>query len=127
MGAELALDLDLSVPVFGMVKDDRHRTRALVDKDGNEIAILARPDVFSFIGRIQEETHRFAIEFHRSLRGKESTKSIFDEIRGVGAKRRDALYKRFKSVQGIKSATIEELSEVVPKNVAEQIHLAISN
>jgi excinuclease ABC subunit C len=121
MGKALADSLDLSVPVFGMVKDDRHRTRALVDCEDNEIAISARPDIFSFIGRIQEETHRFAIEYHRLLRDKATSKSALDEIPGVGDARKDRLFKRFKSIAGIKSATIEELSEIVPKNVAEKI------
>ncbi|MDR3150030.1 MAG: hypothetical protein LBT88_08510, partial [Oscillospiraceae bacterium] len=107
--------------VYGMVKDDRHRTRALVDWQNNEIAISARPDVFSFIGKIQEETHRFAIEYHRLLRDKAVTQSVLDEIPGVGDARKDRLFKRFKSVAAMKDAPIEELSEIVPRNVAEKI------
>jgi len=112
--------------VYGMVKDDRHRTRALVDSEGNEVAISARPDVFSFIGRIQEETHRFAIEYHRQLRDQGIKKSALDGIPGVGDVRKDKLFKRFKNISAIKAASVEELSEVVPANVAAKIKEALN-
>jgi len=108
------------VPVFGMVKDDRHRTRALVTPDGDEIGIDAKPYVFSFVGTIQEETHRFAIEFNRSLRSKYG--SVLDEIPGIGEKRRNALIKAFKSIKAIENAEIEELARVVPKDTAQNIY-----
>jgi excinuclease ABC subunit C len=111
----------VKVPVFGMVKDDRHRTRALVSPDGEEIGIQSQPAVFALIGTIQEETHRFAVEFHRSLRSKNSYKSKLDEIEGVGEKRRAALLKHFGSLKAIKAATLDELSAVVPKNTAEAV------
>ena len=110
-----------TIPVYGMVKDDRHRTRALVSPDGDEIGIAANPAVFALIGTIQEETHRFAIEYHRSLRSKSSYKSRLDEIEGVGQKRRNDLLKSFGSVKAVRAATVEQLSKVVPKNVAEKI------
>jgi excinuclease ABC subunit C len=109
------------IPVFGMVKDDKHKTRALVSPDGQEIGIQAQPAVFALIGTIQEETHRFAVEFHRSLRSKNSYKSKLDEIEGVGEKRRAALLKHFGSLKAIKAATLDELSAVVPKNTAEAV------
>lgn len=111
----------VSVPVFGMVKDDRHRTRALTTPEGEEIGISALPAVFSFIGAIQEEVHRFAITFHRDSHRKSVKKSRLDEIPGVGEKRKNDLFKRFKSMKAIENATIEELSEVVPRNVAAAI------
>jgi excinuclease ABC subunit C len=131
MGAELLREMlgavESSAPiVFGMVKDSRHRTRALVDSAGMEIAISARPDVFSFIGRIQEETHRYAIEYHRQLRDQGMKKSALDEIPGVGDARKDKLFKRFKSIAAIKAASVEELSETVPKNIAEKIKEALN-
>lgn len=113
-------DIGVNVPVFGMVKDDRHRTRALITPEGREIGINAKPYVFSFIGTIQEETHRFAIEYNRSLRSKYG--SSLDEIPGVGEKRRNNLIKAFKSVKAIENASVEELTEVVPKPVAENIY-----
>ena len=82
-----------------MVKDDRHRTRALITPEGEEIGISGFPAVFSFVGAIQEETHRFAIEFHRSLRSKRVRASRLDGIPGVGEKRKEALLKSFKSIR----------------------------
>ena len=105
-----------------MVKDDRHRTRALVAPDGREIGISAVPAVFALIGNIQEETHRFAIEYHRKLRSKNSFASSLDSIAGVGDKRKNDLLKHFKTITAIKSASIEELSKVVPKNTARAIY-----
>ncbi|MDR2360764.1 MAG: excinuclease ABC subunit UvrC [Oscillospiraceae bacterium] len=121
-GIRNSVQVSSDIPrVFGMVKDDRHRTRALVDWRNNEIAISARPDVFSFIGKIQEETHRFAVEYHRLLRDKSVTHSVLDDIPGVGSTRKDRLFKHFKSVGAIKDAPVEELSKIVPRNVAEKI------
>lgn len=111
----------LSVPVFGMAKDDRHRTRALLTPGGEEIGISSNPAVFALVGAIQEETHRFAVEYHRSLRSKSSYRSKLDAVDGVGEKRRNALLKCFGSVKAIKEATVEELTKVVPKNTAEKI------
>ena len=115
------LDAGLQVPVFGMVKDDRHRTRALVSPDGDEIGISSNPAVFALIGTIQEETHRFAVEFHRSLRSKNSYQSKLDAIDGIGEKRRNALLKSFGSLKAIKEASIEELMKVVPKDAAARV------
>ena len=112
------------VPTFGMVKDDRHRTRALVAPDGSEVGISANQTVFSFIGRIQEETHRFAIEYHRSLHGKRGVASVLDGIDGVGEKRRNALLKAFGSLKAIRNASAEELAKTVPANVAEAVYSA---
>ncbi|MCL2227973.1 MAG: excinuclease ABC subunit UvrC [Oscillospiraceae bacterium] len=111
----------VSVPVYGMVKDDKHKTRALVSPEGEEIGLAANPAVFALIGTIQEETHRFAVEYHRSLRSKNSYKSKLDEIDGVGEKRRNDLLKAFGSIKAIKAASVDELSKTVPKNVAEKV------
>ena len=105
--------LGLTIPVFGMVKDDRHRTRALVAPDGREIGIQAIPAVFALIGQIQEETHRFAIEFNRQQRKGRVQGSVLDRIPGVGEKRRTQLLKHFKSVRAIREAPLEELEQVV--------------
>ena len=120
--AEKALaDLGLEVPVFGMVKDDRHRTRALVNSSGHEIGIKSNQAVFALVGSIQEETHRFAIEYQRSLRN-EAYASELDRIPGVGEKRRTDLIKYFKSVKAIRGASLEQLALVVPKNTAAAIY-----
>ena len=112
----------VNVPVFGMVKDDRHRTRALVTPEGREIGIQANPAAFAFIGNIQEETHRFAIEYHRSLRSKRVKKSRLDGIEGVGEKRKAELLRHFKSVKAIGEASLEELAAVIPKNAAKAVY-----
>ena len=113
--------LGLDIPVFGMVKDDRHRTRALVTPDGREIGIQGNQAVFSLIGQIQEETHRFAIEFHRQQQNQRVKGSVLDKIPGVGEKRRAELLKHFKSVKQIKAASFAELNAVVPKNTAQAV------
>ena len=103
--------LQVSVPVCGMVKDDHHRTRGLYFRD-EEIPIDTHGEGFHLITRIQDETHRFAIEYHKLIRSKGQTKSILDEIPGIGPKRRQALIRAFDSLEDIKNATEEELAEV---------------
>ncbi len=115
-------ELELTIPVYGMVKDDRHRTRALVSSRGKEIGIQANPALFAFIGQIQEETHRFAIEFHRQQQNKRVKGSVLDEIPGVGEKRKNDLLKHFKSIRAIREAGVEELEKVTPKNTAQAVY-----
>ena len=112
----------LAIPVFGRVKDDRHRTRALVTPEGREIGVKGTQAVFALIGRIQEETHRFAITFNRESHGKSVRGSTLDAIPGVGEVRRSALLKRFKSLKAIREASLEELQAVVPKNTAAAVY-----
>lgn len=114
--------LGLTIPVFGMVKDDRHRTRALVAPDGREIGIRQNPAVFALVGRIQEETHRFAIEFNRQQRTKRVQGSILDRIPGVGEARRAQLLRQFKSVKNIRAASPEELEKAVPQHTARAVY-----
>ena len=115
-------EVGLSVPVFGMVKDDRHRTRALVDPAGSEIGIQQIPAVFALVGRIQEETHRFAIEFQRLQQSRGVKGSTLDQIPGVGEKRRNDLLRHFKSIKNIKAASLAALEEAVPKNTARAVY-----
>ena len=123
--AQVAVDalssLGLSLPVFGMVKDDRHRTRALITPNGEEIGISANQAVFSFVGGIQEETHRYSIEYQKSLR-KEKYASVLDGIPGIGPKRKEQLYKRFRSLKAIKLASTEELAAVLPPAAAQSVY-----
>ena len=114
-------DLGLFVPTFGMVKDDRHRTRALISPEGREIGISQNQAVFALIGGIQEETHRFAIEYQRSLRS-ESYGSTLDKIPGVGEKRRSELIKYFQSVKAIREASLAQPKLVVPRNTAQAVY-----
>lgn len=124
--SNVALDvlrqLELSIPVFGMVKDDRHRTRALVTPDGDEIRIDQNQTIFSFIGQIQEETHRFAITYHRQLRSKRLHYSELDRIAGIGPKRKQELLKKFKSLTGIRGAQITELQQILPRDAAAAVY-----
>ena len=115
-------ELGLSIPIFGMVKDDRHRTRALVTPEGREIGIQGNQAIFSLIGQIQEETHRFAIEFHRQQQNQRVKGSVLDQIPGVGEKRRSDLLRHFKSIKKIREATQVQLAEVVPKNAAKAVY-----
>ncbi|MEI3398945.1 excinuclease ABC subunit UvrC [Blautia stercoris] len=107
--------LKLEIPVCGMVKDDKHRTRGLYYQN-QEIPIEKDSEAFRLITRIQDEAHRFAIEYHRSLRSKNQIHSVLDEIEGIGPARRKALMKHFMGVEKIKEATVEELAEVSSMN-----------
>lgn len=113
--------LDLDFPVFGMVKDDRHRTSALVTPEGDVIGIDSNQSVFALIGSIQEETHRFAISYHRQLRSKRLKYSQLDKIPGIGSVRKQQLLKQFKSISAISSASLMELEQNLPKNVAHAV------
>ena len=113
--------LGVTVPIFGMVKDDRHRTRALITPDGREIGISGTQAVFALIGNIQEETHRYSIEYQRKLRNA-SLKSELDEIPGVGEKRRNDLLKAFRSVKAVKNASEAELASVVGRALGKTIY-----
>ena len=114
--------MGIDIPIYGMVKDDRHRTRALVTPDGMEIGIRSNPAVFSLIGRIQEETHRFAITYQRDLRSKSMSRSRLDEIPGIGEKRRTQLLKHFKSITAIRQADITALEQILPANAAKSVY-----
>ncbi len=116
-------ELHLDIPVCGMVKDDNHRTRGLYYQNV-EIPIDARSEGFKLVTRIQDEAHRFAIEYHRSLRSKAQVKSVLDEIPGVGPARRKALMRHFGSINEIKEASVEKLCEVqeIPEHIGKQIY-----
>ena len=119
---EALRELGLTFPVFGMVKDDRHRTRALVTPEGREIRIDNNQAIFSLIGTIQEETHRFAITYHRQLRSKRLRYSELDSIAGIGPKRKQELLKQFKSITAISQATLPELERILPKDAAGAVY-----
>ena len=112
----------ISLPVLGMVKDDRHRTRTLITANGDELGIQQSPHIFTMIGRIQEEVHRFAITFQRQKHRKRTYRSKLDGIPGVGEVRRQALMKRFGSIRAIESASLSQLQTVLPANAAHAVY-----
>ena len=115
-------ELDLSIPVCGMVKDDHHRTRGLY-VNNREIPIAKDSEAFALITRIQNEAHRFAITFHRSLRSKDQVHSVLDEIKGIGPARRKALMQHFDSIEQIREADVEELAGIdgMSRQAAENV------
>ena len=115
-------EMELDIRTVGMVKDDRHRTRALVTTDGLEIRIDSNQSVFSLIGNIQEETHNFAINYHRKLRSKRLRGSALDGIPGVGPKRKEDLLKAFRSISAIKNSTLAELEHHLPQKTALEVY-----
>ena len=123
IAVQVLKELKLTIPVCGMVKDDSHRTRGLY-YNNQEIPIEKDSQGFKLITRIQDEAHRFAIEYHRSLRSSNQVHSVLDEIPGIGPARRKALMKAYKNLADIKEAEVEELMEIpqIPKNIAEEIY-----
>jgi excinuclease ABC subunit C len=113
--------LDIHVPLYGLVKDDKHTISALVDQDGNRIELKSYQETFFLLSRMQDEVHRFVLSHHQRRRSKPQTHSILEEIDGIGPKRRLALLKAFKSVQGILDAPQDKLEEVVGKSVAKEL------
>ena len=118
---EVVDSLNLSIPVFGMVKNDKHQTRALMDKDRNELKISS--ELLNFITIFQDEVHNTAIEYHRKLRDKEMLKSGLDDIKGIGEVKRKELLKKFGSLENMKKASLEELTQIkgINETIAKQI------
>lgn len=114
----------LEIPVCGMVKDDRHRTKGLL-YEGKEVLLPIGTEGFKLVTRIQDEVHRFSIEYHRKLRGKAQIQSVLDDIKGIGKERKKLLIEHFKSVEKIRQASLQEIEEVpgLPKDVANNIYL----
>ena len=101
---------NLQIPVFGMVKDDKHSTKNLIDEERHVITLTE--EQMNFVTRMQDEVHNVAIEYNRKLREKEATKSELDNIPGIGEKKKQELLKAFGSIQGIKKASIEEITKI---------------
>ncbi len=122
---EVLTAMGLDIPVVGMAKDDSHRTRAIVFEDGSELELKEHPMLFKYTGTIQEEVHRFAIDYHRTLHSKNTIRSVLDNISGVGPTRRNALLNHFETVEAIKKADVQELMKVpgitesIAKNIVE--------
>ncbi len=120
-GKEVIQELELNIPVFGLFKNDRHQTKGLMDEDGNVISLDDDKSLFFLLVRMQDEVHRFAITFHHQKRSKNFTKSILDDIPGLGSKRQQLLLKQYQDIDQLKKATVEELSQFLPVEVAKAL------
>lgn len=114
--------LEIAICVAGLVKDDRHRTSNLMDRNGAIIDIRKDSPLFFLLTQMQDEAHRFAITYHKNLRKKAQTKSILDEVDGLGDVRKKKIWNHFKSMKNLKEASVEQLSEIVPVQVANNIY-----
>ena len=124
---EIIEALDIPLTICGLVKDDNHRTSNLMDVNGNILPVKRDSSLFFLLTQMQDEVHRFAISYHRKLRGKAMTKSILDEGEGIGEVRKKEIWKHFKSLKRLKEATIEEIRQVVPEKVAQNIYNILHN
>ena len=121
-------ELNLNIKTCGLVKNDKHRTNDLMDGDTLNIYNIDKTsNLFHYLTRMQDEVHRYTINYHRTIRSKSSISSVLDNIEGIGAKRKKELIKRFGSVKKISNASIEELSEILPLNVAENLKKYLEN
>ena len=119
---EVLESLNLSIKVCGLKKNDKHRTNDLVDGDTLEVVNIPKDsNVFHYLTRMQDEVHRYTINYHRAIRSKGSIGSILDGIPGIGAKRKKELIKKFGSVREMEQASLEELTKIVPKEVANTL------
>lgn len=117
-GQEVMDELGLSIPVFGLFKNDKHQTKGLIGKDGKVYPLDDKKSLFFLLVRMQDEVHRFAISFHHQKRSKSFTKGILDDIPGLGAKRQEIIREHYSSIDELKNASIEELSQLIPSDVA---------
>ena len=118
---EVVNSLGLSIRIIGLVKDKKHRTNTIIDEDGNVLEVKGDSNLFLFLSRIQEEVHRYAITYHRSIRAKGALASVLDVVPGIGEVRKKELLKKFGSLKRLKEASVEELSEVVSLEVAKDL------
>ena len=119
---EVVDSLSLNIVVCGLAKDDKHSTAMLLDSNGERVEIHPKSSLFFLLTRMQDEVHRYAISFHKNVRNKSMVNSILDDVEGIGQKRKKDLLKHFKSLKRMKEASIEEISEVIPLNVAKELY-----
>ena len=120
-------ELNLEIEVIGLVKDDKHRTRALINSNLEIIEIPKTSNLFLFLAKIQEEVHNYAITYHRTIKNKGDLASMLENIPGIGVKRRKELLKEFHSLKKIKEATIEELEKYLPYDIAINLKEYLNN
>ena len=115
-------ELDISIPVFGLFKNDKHQTSGIIDSNGEIHDIDPKSDVFYLITNMQNEVHRYAITFFKKSHSKSMVKSILDDVEGLGEKRKNTLYEIYKDIKAIENASLEELSQILPKEVAKNLY-----
>jgi len=119
---EVIDSLNMKIKICGLAKDDKHSTAMLLDEEGNPIPIHPKSELFFLLTRMQDEVHRYAISFHKNVRSKSLFASILDRVEGIGPKRKKQLLNRFKSVKKMKEASLDELKEILPAKVAEDLY-----
>lgn len=124
---EILEALDIPLTLCGLVKDDHHRTSNLINQAGDVLPVARDSSLFFLLTQMQDEVHRFAISYHRRIRNKAMTKSILDEVEGIGEVRKKEIWRHFKSMKRLKEATIDEIAQVVPKAVAQNIYNVLHN
>lgn len=124
---EIVKSLGLDIPVIGLKKDNKHRTDAIITSDNKEISVDHKSDVFFYLERMQDEVHNFTINYHKQLRSKGAIESILDNIEGIGEKRKKELLKKYKTINKLKEAQLDELSKIVPETVARNLKEFLKN
>ena len=115
---EILNKISVSIPIFGLYKNEKHETQGLIDEHSKVYSIDRKSPLFFLLMRMQDEVHRFAISFHKAERKKSMSQSIFDGIKGIGEKRKELLRKHYPTIESLQSATLEELSQIIPENIA---------
>lgn len=121
-GIDALKEINVNIPVFGLFKNDKHQTKGLIDKDGNVISLDDNKALFFLLVRMQDEVHRFAITFHRQKRNKQYKEGILDNIEGLGSKRKELINKHYPNIDLLRNASVEELSQLVPIEVATRVY-----
>lgn len=124
---EVIDSLNMNIQICGLAKDDKHSTSLLLDSEGNEMKIDKKSELFFLLTRMQDEVHRYAISFHKNVRSQSLFQSILDNVEGIGPKRKKELLKRFGSVKKLKEASLEDLENCLPKEVAKNLYHVLAN
>ena len=117
--------LNIKINLFGLFKNDKHQTEGIIDLKDQTYPLKKGSPLYLFLVRMQDEVHRFAITFHRSLRNKRMTKGLLSDIKGLGSKRQEAIKKHYPTLESLRKASIEELSQFLPHDVAEKVKEAV--
>ena len=117
-------EIKVDIPVYGLFKNDKHQTRGILDKDGKEY-IIENKKLFFLLTRMQDEVHRFAISFHKQKRNKAMLVSLFDDIKGLGDKRKELINRLYPDINKLKEASINDLEQILPSDVAEALYMKL--